>query len=77
LTILAKLADERGFKILFEDHRWGRPKVSFASDSALEGAGFEISVPRKTPGVLAGVGSRSRRLSLVGGKSGRGSIRRS
>jgi hypothetical protein len=42
--------------------------VRFASDSPLEGDGFELSVPRKTPGVLAGTGSRSRPLSLVGGK---------
>jgi len=31
----------------------------------VEEAGFELSVPPKTPGVLAGVGSRSRRLFLV------------
>jgi hypothetical protein len=42
----------------------------------VEEGGFEL-VPRKTPGVLAGVGSRSRRLILVGGKSGRGDKRRS
>ena len=33
--------------------------VEFALDSLLEGAGFELTVPRKTPGVLAGVGSLS------------------
>jgi hypothetical protein len=26
----------------------------FAADSLLQGAGFELAVPRKTPGVLAG-----------------------
>ncbi|HEY4446004.1 MAG TPA: hypothetical protein VGN30_17100 [Steroidobacteraceae bacterium] len=32
------------------------PKVGFAADSLLEGGGFELSVPQRTPGVLAGVG---------------------
>ena len=47
-----------------------------APDSALEGAGFELAVPRKTPGVLAGVLSLSLRLFLVA-EIGRGGIRRS
>ena|ERR1700739_1269936 len=41
----------------------------YAGDTPLEEAGFELLVPRKTPGPLAGVGSCSRRLFLVGGKS--------
>ena len=38
-------------------------EVEFAQDSALEEAGFELSVPR--PASLAGVGSHSRRLILI------------
>jgi hypothetical protein len=40
------------------------------------GAGFEVAVPRKAPGVLAGVRSLSLRLVLVA-EIGRGGIRRS
>jgi hypothetical protein len=50
--------------------------LRFAADSALEGAGFELAVPRKTPGVVAGVRSLSLRLFLVA-EIGRGGIRRS
>jgi hypothetical protein len=32
------------------------------ADPAMEGTGFERSVPRKTPGVRVGVGDRSRHL---------------
>jgi hypothetical protein len=47
-----------GFEAMIEE-------VRFGEDSPLEGAGFELAVPRKTPGVLAGVRSLSRRLFLV------------
>jgi hypothetical protein len=42
----------------------GAPKgeVRFARESPLEGTGFEPSVPGKTPGVVVGVGDRSRHL---------------
>jgi hypothetical protein len=55
-----------------------RPALGFSAetDSALEGAGFELAVPRKTPGVLAGVRSLSLRLFLVA-EIGRGGIWRS
>ena len=39
----------------------------FASDFLLEQAGFELSVPLKTPDVIADAGSRPRRLFLVAG----------
>lgn len=50
--------------------------VRFAIDSPVEGAGFELAVPRKTPGVLAGVRPLSLRLFFVA-EIGRGGIRRS
>src|ERR1700719_3064037 len=60
----------RGRTILFRrrPHRrreaWP-PEVGFAVDSPLEEDPFELPVPPKTPGVLAVVLSRSRRLSLA------------
>ena len=40
-------------------------EIEFAPDSPLEEDRFELQVPPKTPGVLAVVLSRSRRLSLA------------
>ena len=42
-------------------------EIGFAPDTAVEGNELERLVRRKTPGVLFGIGSRSRRLLLVAG----------
>jgi NAD(P)-dependent dehydrogenase (short-subunit alcohol dehydrogenase family) len=52
------------------------PKVGFTSDSSLEEAGFELLVPRKAPGSMAGIASGSRRLFLVAGNQAEAAMRR-
>jgi site-specific DNA recombinase len=44
-------------------------RARFADDSTLEGAGFEPSVPHKTPGVRVASGVRSRRRRISVGRN--------
>ena len=50
------------------------PKVRFATDSSLEGAGFELAVPRRHPASLPCRITR-RRLLLIAEESGRGGLK--